>query len=234
MFEDSTFASTGRIRTRSRAGFVAALFFDSVAVVALVLIPLLSPGILPRTFTSVLLTAPPVTVEEPKPIAASQAHLVPAVLSIGIQAPRQIPPRIYYADKPEPTITIADAADWADPKNAVGTGSPFAAVRPVEVTRAADSRPVRLPSKISEGLLIQRTIPGYPPIARATRTQGTVILQAMISRTGAIENVHVVSGPVMLQQAAMDAVRTWQYRPYLLNGAPIEVETTVNVVFKLE
>ena len=63
--------------------------------------------------------------------------------------------------------------------------------------------------------------------------QGTVVLQATISKTGTIENAHVVSGPAMLQQAALDAIRTWRYRPYLLNGEPVEVDTQVNVVFSL-
>jgi protein TonB len=58
-------------------------------------------------------------------------------------------------------------------------------------------------------------------------------LQATISKTGAIENLHVVSGPPMLQQAALDAVKTWRYKPYLLSGEPVEVETEVNVIFTL-
>jgi protein TonB len=87
---------------------------------------------------------------------------------------------------------------------------------------------------VVEGLLIRKTIPVYPPIAKASRTQGTVVLQANISRNGTIENLRVVSGSPMLQQAAIDAVKTWLYRPYLLSGEPVEVETTVNVVFTLQ
>lgn len=75
--------------------------------------------------------------------------------------------------------------------------------------------------------------PQYPAIAKAARVQGTVELQATIGTTGAIENLRVISGPPMLQSAAMDAVRTWTYKPYLLNGSPVEVETQVNVVFSL-
>jgi protein TonB len=82
-------------------------------------------------------------------------------------------------------------------------------------------------------MLLQKTIPLYPPIAKAARVSGTVVLQATISKAGMIENLRVLSGPAMLQQAAMDAVRSWRYRPYLLNGEPVEVETTVNVVFTL-
>jgi len=86
---------------------------------------------------------------------------------------------------------------------------------------------------VAAGYLLQKTMPVYPPIAKAARVQGTVVLQATISKTGTIEGLHVLSGPAMLQQAAVDAVRSWRYRPYLLNGDPVEVETTVNVVFTL-
>jgi protein TonB len=82
-------------------------------------------------------------------------------------------------------------------------------------------------------MLLNKTTPIYPPIAKAARVSGTVILQATISKTGTIENLRVISGPAMLQQSAMDAVRSWRYRPYMLNGDPVEVETSVNVVFTL-
>jgi protein TonB len=84
-----------------------------------------------------------------------------------------------------------------------------------------------------QGMLLLKTTPVYPPIAKAARVSGTVVLQATISKTGSIENLHIVSGPAMLQQAAMQAVRSWRYRPYLLNNEPVEVETTVNVIFSL-
>jgi protein TonB len=81
--------------------------------------------------------------------------------------------------------------------------------------------------------LLNKTAPVYPAIAKAARVSGTVVLQATISKTGTIENLRVISGPAMLQQSALEAVKSWRYRPYLLNGDPVEVETTVNVVFTL-
>jgi periplasmic protein TonB len=82
--------------------------------------------------------------------------------------------------------------------------------------------------------LIQKTVPVYPAIAKAARVQGTVVLQATISKSGEITNLRVISGPALLQQSAMDAVRSWRYRPYLLNNDPVEVDTTVNVIFTLD
>jgi protein TonB len=99
--------------------------------------------------------------------------------------------------------------------------------------KAAAPKKVSISAGVMVGMLIQKTQPVYPPIAKAARVSGTVVLQATISKTGQIEGLHVISGPAMLQQAAMDAVKTWRYRPYLLNNDPVEVETTVNVIFTL-
>jgi protein TonB len=99
--------------------------------------------------------------------------------------------------------------------------------------QAAAPKKVNISAGVAVGMLLQKTTPVYPPIAKAARVSGTVVLQATISKTGLIENLRVISGPAMLQQAALDAVKTWRYRPYLLNNEPVEVETTVNVIFTL-
>jgi protein TonB len=99
--------------------------------------------------------------------------------------------------------------------------------------KAAVPKKLIISSGVMQGMLLQKTTPVYPPIAKAARQSGTVVLQATISKTGTIENLHVISGPQMLVQAALDAVKSWRYRPYLLNNEPVEVETTVNVIFTL-
>jgi protein TonB len=99
--------------------------------------------------------------------------------------------------------------------------------------KAAAPKKVNISAGVMQGMLLQKTVPVYPPIAKAARVSGTVVLQATISKTGSIENLRIISGPAMLQQAALDAVRSWRYRPYLLNNDPVEVETTVNVIFTL-
>ena len=80
---------------------------------------------------------------------------------------------------------------------------------------------------------LQKTQPIYPPIAKAAHMQGTVTLHAIISKTGTIEKLEAISGPEMLKGAALDAVKSWRYKPYLLNGEPTEVDTTVIVNFNL-
>jgi protein TonB len=81
------------------------------------------------------------------------------------------------------------------------------------------------------GQILSKPNPIYPPIAKQAHVQGAVVLHAFISKTGTIQKLSVVSGNPMLTNAAMEAVQNWKYRPYLLNGEPTEVETTVTVNF---
>ena len=101
------------------------------------------------------------------------------------------------------------------------------------VTAAPSNRVISVAASIMAGRAISRTPPAYPAFARTARVDGAVVLHATISKAGTIENVSVISGPPMLRQAALDAVRTWRYKPYLLDNEPVQVETTVNVIFVL-
>jgi protein TonB len=86
---------------------------------------------------------------------------------------------------------------------------------------------------MSEGDLVHKILPAYPPLARSARIQGQVVLQAVISKQGVIENLKVLAGHPMLVPAAIEAVRQWRYRPYVLNNEPVEVETQIIVNFSL-
>lgn len=92
---------------------------------------------------------------------------------------------------------------------------------------------IRVSEGVEQGLLLQKVDPVYPPLAKQARIQGTVILQVVISKSGDVENVQLFSGHPLLASAAIDAVKQWKYKPYLLNGTPVEVETRVNVNFLL-
>jgi protein TonB len=109
----------------------------------------------------------------------------------------------------------------------IGNGPPV-------VVKAAPPKPTgpqRVSSGTMAGQLISRPDPIYPPIAKAAHVSGAVVLRAIISKTGTIENLQVVSGPEMLRASAIDAVKRWKYKPYLLNNEPTEVDTTVTVNF---
>jgi periplasmic protein TonB len=87
---------------------------------------------------------------------------------------------------------------------------------------------------VAAGMLIHKTEPVYPEFAKSARISGTVVLAARITKSGAIENLHIISGPEVLRNPALDAVRTWRYRPYKLNNQPVEVDTSIKVVFSLD
>jgi protein TonB len=233
MFESATFESMGIIRTRSSRWMGAVLFFDVALLLALVLIPLLHPQALSGLKTIYLITAPapePQTPPQPKAQAAATATVS---YSSVIVAPREIPTITFIPDSPEPPVDTNVGA-WV--LNPALTGTiPFGpgTGRGMTVVRPAVSGPVRISSGVAESEIMLKTIPVYPPIARASRVEGTVRLVATISKTGSIENLRVTGGPAMLQQAALNAVSCWRYKPYLLDGLPVEVETTVDVIFTL-
>lgn len=94
-------------------------------------------------------------------------------------------------------------------------------------------RPLKLSQGVLEAQLINRIEPRYPSIAVQTKTEGAVLLHALISRDGRITSLEVVSGNPLLIHAALEAVQQWRYRPTMLSGEPVEVETTITVVFRL-
>jgi protein TonB len=90
---------------------------------------------------------------------------------------------------------------------------------------------VQVSSGVAQGLLVHQVTPSYPTQARQAHVQGTVVLQALIGKDGSVRNLHALSGPPMLTQAALDAVKQWRYKPYYLDGQPVEAETQINVKF---
>lgn len=89
----------------------------------------------------------------------------------------------------------------------------------------------RLAASVAEGYLVHKVEPVYPPMAKIAHIQGDVVLTAYISKSGSIDDLRAVSGHPILIQSALDAVRQWKYKPYLVNGEPVAVETTVTVKF---
>jgi protein TonB len=233
MFEDSTFESAGRIRTRSRRWIFAAFTFYASILVAMVLIPLICPEALQRPDASILITVPPAPAAQPRPQPVKETDRPPSQMPGGqVFVPPKIPIGIYIAGRPEPA-PFADQGWNTGPGVPGGRDTATIPSQPKPYVRQEPRGPVPVSTGTAEGLLISKRTPVYPAIAIAAHMEGTVILAATISKAGTIENLHLISGPGLLQQAALDAVSTWRYRPYLLDGQPVEVETTVNVVFTL-
>ena len=147
------------------------------------------------------------------------------------------PPAIQHGvsvDEGAPVQNFTGMGDPAGVPNVlakIGTGTPH-------IVAAVPTHPTEKKMRVSEGvvagLLMAPIHPVYPAIAKATRTEGTVIVEAVISKAGRIESLRVVSGPEMLRRAALDAIQAARYQPYRLNGEPTEVQTTITVNFRMQ
>jgi protein TonB len=212
---------------------IASFTFQAMALSLLLLIPLLIVPGPPR----LLLWESPVAPPAPPPPRGPERPIHRSTNLNGgeLVPPTVIPPLI--ADIHE--VPIADAPDARDLGVVGSTGSRGGVDHSIGDIAVAAPPPPPAPShplKIShwaEGNLIYRVQPQYPPLARQARIQGAVQLRAIISKAGTIERLTLESGHPMLAGAAMDAVRQWRYRPYLLNDEPIEIETEITVNFLL-
>jgi periplasmic protein TonB len=235
MFEHSLMESGKTHPARSKYWPFVSLLVNGTGMIALIAWPLLDPEALPRQMIATLMVAPAPPPLPPRTVPAPKVQSKSEILNAGLQAPSRIPkqinPVIESATPPALQATgmqdSGSARSIGDILNGIGTG-------PAIVVREVPTKPLPVSRGVMAGNLLSRTLPQYPAIARTAHIQGVVVLQAAISRTGLIENLRVVSGPPMLRQAAIDAVQTWRYKPYLLNGDPVEVETTINVVFNLD
>jgi protein TonB len=233
MFEHSLMESGKTHPARSKYWPFVSLLVNGAGMIALIAWPLLHPEALPRQMIATLMVAPSPPPLPPRTAPAPKVQTKSEILNAGLQAPSRIPAHIEAVNESAmPPSLQASAIDSGAPRglgnifDGIGTGPPI-------IVRQAPTKPLPISRGVMAGNLLSSTIPQYPAIPKAAHIQGVVVLQATISKTGSIENLRVVSGPPMLRQAAIDAVQTWRYKPYLLNGDPVEVETTINVVFNL-
>lgn len=245
MFEQSMLANKVG---RSPWAFLASMVLQCAAVGTLILVPLMYMEAAPPAVTILShgLEVPPgprpqQPAPERRPAAAERrSSLLPHTV---VLTPRFIPATI--DTRPDPTVAlpeISSTAAWLVPggtgaDRGIPGGLGNASVTP------PPPPPVKLPSPttrvnvggdVQQAKLINAVRPQFPPLARQARISGAVRLAAVISEVGAIEELRVVAGHPLLVQAAVDAVRQWRYRPTLLNGQPVKVETTIEVNFTLQ
>lgn len=236
MFEDSLMESGGKIRTNQKYTTTISFVIEAVIVGFMILLPLLITEALPLHQLSSFLVAPPPPPPPPPPPAAAPVQKViqREIVNGELRTPSKIPKAIKMIKEEEaPATGLVGGVVGGVPGGQVGgvVGSIISSSAPPP--KVATPQKLRVSQGVAEGNLLRKIEPQYPQMAKVAHIQGDVILAATISKSGTIENLHQVSGHPILVQAAMEAVKQWRYKPYLLNGEPVEVETTIKVSFKM-
>jgi len=243
MFEDSLLESSGRLRTKRKWTTVLSLVLQCLLIGVMILVPLIYTEALPRQQLMTFLVAPPPPPPPPPPPAAMPVRVVKVIqtdiMNGQLRTPTKIPEKVAMikeeaAPPPMTTAGVIGGVPGGVPGGSLGgVMGGIIGGTPVAVPKQAIPTRVRVSAGVQQGNLISQVKPTYPAIAKSARIQGAVVLQAEISKQGTIENLRVISGHPMLVQNALDAVKQWRYKPYLLNGEPVPVETTVTVNFTL-
>jgi protein TonB len=231
MFRETLLESAPAMRRRSPWPVATAFTLEMMIASVLVLLPLISAGILPlATHIAPPLLAPTQfkAPENPRPSPSSGGgsgpvfrhfDVVPLTPSGEQLIDWNLHSRDTQTDRPwQPGIGTNDGP----PSNLFENPQPIPPPEPPK--RIIISHP-------SEAMLLNKVIPAYPAVARIAGVQGEVKLHAIIAKDGTIQSLAVTSGPEMLREAALKAVEQWRYRPYTLNGVPVEVETVITVSF---
>jgi protein TonB len=243
MFEDSLIESGGKLKTKRGWTSIVSFGLQVMIVGVMILIPLIFTEALPKGTTMFMLVAPPPPPPPPPPAAAPVKvvkQIQTDIVNGELRTPTKIPNKVKIIKEDEaPPPAMASAGVVGGVPGGVPGGSmggvmgSILSATPTVAPKIATPQRVRVSSGVSTGMLVRKVPPSYPPLARQARIQGTVILQATISKEGSIENLQLISGHPMLAPAAIEAVKQWKYKPYLLNGEPVEVETQVQVNFTL-
>lgn len=241
MFADSMLETSWGQRTRRSWMTLSSFGLQTVAIGLLLLLPLWKTVGVPgsRTLSTPISLGRSVPEGRPQAAPAPRGSATQSNFRAGrFLQPSRIPTVITMsAEEPSPPATVGDGTGV----EGIGLpGSPeglprslFNGTRTVAPTAPPTIARTFRTSNMLEGSLIRRVQPSYPQLARSARIQGAVVLFAVISRAGTIDNLRVLSGHPLLVPAAIEAVRQWRYRPYILNSEPIEVETQITVNFIL-
>ena len=248
IFSDSLLQYQGQAGRQTLATF-GSFFLQCLFLGVLLLLPLYFTETLPKSQLMTFLVAPPPPPPPPPPaeqqIVKVMKQIQTDLLAGGqLRTPTRIPEKVQMikeeeAPPPMPsTGGVVGGVPGGIPGgqlsgviggivNSTSNLAYIPKMQPVVPQR------VRISQGVTKGMLVRQIQPTYPPIAKAARIQGDVILTAVIGKDGSIQDLQLVSGHPMLVPAAIEAVKQWHYRPYLLNGQPVEVETTITVIFSL-
>lgn len=241
MFSQSFVVESTTDHRRKRWVQASSFFFQTIILVILVMIPLWFTDVLPVQQLATFLVAPPPPPPPPPPAApAVKVAKVTEVVNGQLRTPSKIPEKIQMIKEEQAPPSMAGVIGGVEGgvpggqvNGVLGALLPTTHSNSTGTPAPPPPKRIRVSTGISEGMLERKVEPVYPMIASRAHVQGTVQLRAIISKNGTIENLQLVSGHPLLVQAAMDAVKQWRYRPYVLNGEPLEVETVVIVNFHI-
>ncbi|HXU13957.1 MAG TPA: TonB family protein [Terriglobales bacterium] len=240
MFEDSLIESGGKLKTKRGRMTFFSFILEAVIVIVLILIPLMFTEALPKGQLMTFLVAPPPPPPPPPPPAAAVkvVKVETDIVNNQLRTPTKIPQKVQILkedEAPPPSTGVVGGVPGGVPGGQMGgvIGGIISST-PVAVPKMATPTRIRVSQGVTAGMKIHDVTPQYPQMAKIARVQGPVVLAAVIGKDGAIQNLRVVStASPLLNQSALDAVKQWKYRPYILNGEPVEVDTTITVNFTL-
>lgn len=237
-----------RARKLRRKALAISLVLEALLLAAMLIWPLITPGVLPRQY--VVDPLPPIggigntgKSHPSKPLHPPPSRVWRPPTVCTVCAPPVIPAHPVTSGGAFPPDISSDYWSGRSGESGAGEGGPgipgsTGQGNPLNILRPHKPPPPAGPVKLSEGVmeasLIHRVQPDYPSIARAARISGRVQLRAIIGTDGVVRQMEVVSGSPLLVQTAVAAVRQWRYRPTLLSGEPVEVDTIITVYFRLQ
>jgi len=237
MFAENLLESSPAARKRKRWPMATAFTVEMIVAAVVIIVPLLSTGVIPLSarpparIDNIHLVQPP----EPRPVCAGCANRpgpASAPQQTAVVLVNDNPNAIHFGPPVNTTNDPTEARPG--PWNVSDNNLPTDLMGKGEGPVVKQATPTRVISTLTEAQLVNRVEPAYPKMALAAGIQGEVKLHAIIARDGRVISLNVISGHPLLVHAAMDAVSQWRYRPYYLNGQPVEVETFVTVHFRKE
>jgi periplasmic protein TonB len=236
MFDELVESSAVRKTTNKPWTVAVSAIVQSLILGVLILIPLIYTEALPKQMLTTFLVAPAPPPPPPPPAAAVQKIVKPVarlIQSGKMMAPTVIPKKVEMIKEAEmpPDVgggVVGGVAGGIAGGSAGGVlGGIIGGTGGMPPPPKAAPQRIRVGGNVQQAAIVHQVQPVYPQIAKTAHIQGTVILHAIIAKGGTVEELQYVSGPPLLMRAAMDAVKQWRYKPTLLNGEPVEVDTTI-------
>jgi protein TonB len=230
MFDQLVVSGARGVQTNKPWTVALSAIVQVVILGVLILIPLIYTEALDPRLAAMSLVAPPPPPPPPPPPTIVKTVKAPRVVQISKMVAPTVIPKTVSIVKDEAPVIYSNSGAGVDGGTGGFLGGILGNTAPPPPKPAAPQR-IRVGGNVEAGARINNVTPEYPAIAKVAHISGTVVLHAIIAKDGTIQELEFVSGPPMLVKPAMDAVKQWRYKPYLLNGDPVEVETTINVDF---